>query len=115
MPRAALAAHTPRGNRPVRSRRLRTDASRPGRAARLRTHPSRLCRHSWRDLWDRLASVRDALAAVSLWTTAAAGRVVWRAGVSLRVGADRADDVQRLPGDSSPPCLAEYEPGGRAG
>ena len=74
MPGAAVAAHPPRGHPPVRSGRLRADASRPRYAARLRAHPCQPRIHSWWRLCGRLALVRDAHAAVPLWAPAIAGR-----------------------------------------
>ena len=41
----------------------------------------------------RLAFVWDAHAAVPLWAPAIAGRSLWRAGVAVHLGADRADDL----------------------
>ena len=44
---------------------------------------------------------------------AIASRSLWRAGVSVHLGADRADDLQRLSGTPLPGSLSEYEPGDR--
>ena len=44
-------------------------------------------------LCGRLAFVRNAHAAVPLWAPAIAGRSLWRAGVAVHLGADRADDL----------------------
>jgi hypothetical protein len=55
--------------------------------------PVSLVFHSWRHLCGRLALIWDALAAVPVWTPAIAGRSLWRAGVAVHLGADRADDL----------------------
>src|ERR1044072_2688501 len=110
---AAVAAHAPRGHTPVRTCRLRADASRPRCTAGPRAHPAEPGLHPWRHVCGRLALVRDALAAVLLWTPAIAGRSLWCAGVSIHLGTDRADDLQRLSAAPLPNSLPEHESGGR--
>src|SRR4051812_34902154 len=93
VPGAAVAPHAPRGHPPARSCRLRADAPRPRCTARLGACPGEPRVHSWWHLRRRLARVRVAYAAVPLWTPAIAGRPLWSAGISVHLGADRADDL----------------------
>ena len=85
--------------------RLVRDTCRPG------AHPCQPGIHSWRHFCGRLVFVWDAHAAVSLRAPAIAGRSVWRAGVPVHLGADRADDLYRLSVTPLPGSLPEYEPG----
>jgi NADH dehydrogenase len=69
--------------------------------------------HSWWQLCRRLAFLRDAQAGTPFWTATAADGCVWRAGVSVVLGANRANDVQRLSGAPLSGSLRQYKAGDR--
>src|SRR6185437_3207276 len=108
-----VAAHAPRGHRLARSDLLRTGTTPRRYAARTRARPCEPRIHSWRQLRDRLDRVRDTDARIPLWTTTIARRSLWRAGVAVHLGADRADDLQRLSGSALSGALPEHRLGGR--
>src|SRR5262245_58945297 len=93
VPRTTVAAHAPRGSSAGRSYRAPTGPSCPRHTARSRAHPREPGVHSWWHLWRRLAPVRNAYAAVPLWTYAISGRALWCAGMAVHLGPYRADDL----------------------
>src|SRR5829696_6404148 len=114
VPGVAVAAHAPRGHPPVRSCRLRADAPPPRRATGLGADPGEPRVHPWWHVRGRLARVRDALAAIPPGRPAIASRPLWGAGIPVRLGTDRADDLQRLSAAPLPDSLPEYERGDRS-
>ena len=71
--------------------------------------------HSWRRPWGQLALVWNAFPALPVRAPAFTGRSLWRPAVPVHLGADRADDVERLPAVPLPGSWPQYDPGDHFG
>src|SRR5262245_54006125 len=98
MPRAVMATHAAGRYRALRTGRLRSCAALERLLRRAWAGPDQPANNRRRDRAGRVAHVRDADAAVLLRATAVAGVDLWRDGVSVALGTDRANDLQLVPG-----------------